>query len=335
VREIIPPRARWVAGRFELRARLGQGGSATVVEAFDHDQGKVVALKLLHSSLASDAELRARFAREAHALSKLTSEHIVRVLASGTDGEDPYLVMDRLYGEDLGARLHRCRRMSVEETVTLAIQVLRGLSDAHAAKLVHRDLKPDNLFLVDGEPRVKLLDFGISKLQADVSSTQVLALTGNGTAMGTPLYMSPEQARGQADVDARADLYALGAILFECLAGRPPHVGESDAEVILSICTRDAPDLRLLNPAVPEAFAAFVARAMQRDRERRWSSAEEMRAELEHLAGLSSDTPDAPHLDVPHPRRSPLSARATWLLALLAVLAGIVTTLGLLALSGR
>ncbi len=338
MREIIPPQTRWVAGRFELRARLGQGGAATVYEAFDHDQGKVVAVKLIHPALASDAQLRARFARESHALSKLSSEHIVRVLASGSDGDQPYLVMERLYGEDLGTRLHRCSRLSAEEAATLAIQVLHGLSDAHAAKLVHRDLKPDNIFLAEGEPRVKLLDFGISKLQADASATQALALTGSGTAMGTPLYMSPEQARGQADVDARSDLYALGAIVFECLSGRPPHVGESDAEILLSICTRNAPSIRGLNPSVPEAFDAFLARALQRDREQRWSSADHMRTALEALLEGSFQAPKASQRDLPRAPSTSRSPRSTWriaLLAVVAVLAGILMTLGLLALSGR
>lgn len=316
-----PPRDR-VGARFELRARLGQGGSSTVVEAYDHESARLVALKRLDPSLCSSAELRARFGREARALSSLHSPYIVRILASGTEDERPFLAMERLHGEDLGARLRRAGRLPVNETVHIATQVLQGLAAAHASNIVHRDLKPDNVFLVsDGAhaPHVKLLDFGVSKLQPSTAATQAMALTGQGRAMGTPLYMSPEQARGLADVDARADLYAVGAIMFECLSGRPPHPGETDAEVLVSVCTREAPNLRTLDPSIPAALASFVARALDRDRERRWASAELMRADLEALAR---------GVDRPWPWRITL-------VAALAIVAGILVTLGLLALSER
>lgn len=276
-----------VAGRYRLLGLVGHGGMGAVYEAEHLGLGKRVAIKFVDPEFAKDEQVVARFAREARAMSAIESAHIVTVFDAGTEDGRPYLVMELLRGEDLGQRLRRLRRLPVAESMHIVAQVLKGLARAHAAGIVHRDLKPDNVFLVkhDLDPLfAKIVDFGISKIDRPRSKTSPLALTGRGTVLGTPFYMGPEQAQASSDVDARADLYSVGAILFECLSGRPPHTGESYEQVILSICMTDAPDLRAIDPNVPAEVAGFVARSLARAREQRFGSAERMLAALHEVA---------------------------------------------------
>ncbi len=275
-----------IAGRYILRGLVGHGGMGAVYEAEHVGLGKRVAIKFVDPEYATEEQVVARFAREARAMSAIESAHIVSVFDAGTEDGRPYLVMELLRGEDLGKRLRRTRRVPVNEALHIVAQVLKGLSRAHAAGIVHRDLKPDNVFLVqsDIDPLfAKIVDFGISKIERPRANTTPLALTGRGTVLGTPFYMSPEQAQC-LEVDARADIYSVGAILFECLTGRPPHTGESYEQVILSICMRDAPDVRAIDPKVPEEVCTFVARALARERELRFGSAERMLAALHEIA---------------------------------------------------
>jgi serine/threonine-protein kinase len=184
-------------------------------------------------------------------------------------------------------------KLELAEALRITAQVLRGLADAHEAGIVHRDLKPDNVFLVEkpGDSFVKIVDFGISKIERLGSGTAPLALTGKGTILGTPFYMSPEQAQAFEDVDARTDLYSVGAMLFECLAGRPPHVGETYEQIIVSICMTDAPDLRVINKEMPSAVAQFVKKALARNRSARFGSARQM---LVALMAQINAVPGAP-----------------------------------------
>lgn len=249
-------------------------------------RGERVAIKFIDQEFATDERVLARFAREARAMSAIESAHIVTIFDSGTERGRPYLVMELLEGEDLGQRLRRERRVPLPEAMRIIAQVLKGLAKAHAAGIVHRDLKPDNVFIVtSGEepPFAKIVDFGVSKIDRPRDKTSPLALTGRGTVLGTPFYMSPEQAQAMPDVDARADIYSVGAILFECLTGRPPHTGETYEQIILSICMRDAPDVRAIDPSLPPEAAAFLTRALSRDRAERFASAEQMLAALHDL----------------------------------------------------
>jgi serine/threonine-protein kinase len=258
-----------------------------VYEAEHLGLGKRVAIKFVDPEFATDDKVVARFAREARAMSAIESAHIVTVFDAGTEDGRPYLVMELLRGEDLGQRLRRTQRAPVPEAMHIVAQVLKGLARAHAAGIVHRDLKPDNVFVLkhDTDPLfAKIVDFGVSKIERPRSTTSPLALTGRGTVLGTPFYMSPEQAQASSDVDGRADLYSVGAILFECLTGRPPHTGESYEQVILSICMREAPSVRVFNPSVSAEVAAFVARSLVRDRSLRFASAERMLAALHEVA---------------------------------------------------
>lgn len=276
-----------IAGRYVLRALVGHGGMGAVYEAEHLGLDKRVAIKFIDQEFATDERVVARFAREARAMSAISSPHIVTVFDAGSEEGRPYLVMELLRGEDLGQRLRRTRRLAVGEAMHVVAQVLAGLSKAHAAGIIHRDLKPDNVFVLgtESDPQFcKIVDFGVSKIERPRDRTSPLALTGRGTILGTPFYMSPEQAQAMPDIDARADIYSVGAILFECLTGRPPHTGETYEQIILSICMRDAPDIRAIDPSLSPQVAAFVARALARDRTERFASAQRMLAALHEVA---------------------------------------------------
>lgn len=281
-----------VAGKYRVDRLIGRGGMGAVFQATNLAIGKRVALKFLDHEAAKNREACQRFQREAEAAGMAESAHIVQIFDSGgTDAGLPFLVMELLTGEDLRARLRREQRLSVSAALRIASQVLRALLRAHAAGIVHRDLKPDNIFLCarDDDPSfVKIVDFGISKVaRARLADT----LTRSGTVLGTAFYMSPEQAQSFADIDGRTDLFSLGAILFEMLAGKPPHIAPTYEAVLIAICTHDAVDVRTRAPEVPAAVAALVSKALERDRARRFQSAAEFLAAI--TAAQSQALPDA------------------------------------------
>ncbi len=270
-------------GKYRIDDRIGRGGMGAVYRATNTQIGKRVALKFLDREATRDSDAVTRFQREAEAASAVESAHIVQIFDSGRseDGR-PYLVMELLSGEDLRARMRREGRLDLPVVVHVAGQVLRALHRAHQAGIVHRDLKPDNVFLCrrDDDPMfVKIVDFGISKVSR--SDATLDTLTRRGTVLGTAFYMSPEQAQAYPDIDGRTDLFSLGAIMFEALTGRPPHIGTAYEAVLIDICTKDAPDVRTLAPDVPEAVALVIAKALARDRDVRFTSAREF---LEALA---------------------------------------------------
>ncbi|UQA63745.1 protein kinase [Polyangium aurulentum] len=246
-------------GRFEVEVLAGSGGMGTVHRALDRSTGSSVALKLLHKG---DANAAARFVQEARALADLAHPSIVRYVTHGTaPSGEPYLVMEWLSGETLAERLAR-GGLRLEESIALVRTVAEALAAAHARGIVHRDIKPGNLFLVDGSiERVKVLDFGIARLP--VVTTR---LTQTGTMLGTPGYMAPEQARGeQAKIDARTDVFSLGCVLFECLAGRPAFEGQHIMTLLAKLLFEDPPQIRELRPDVPDAIGQLVSRMMAKD----------------------------------------------------------------------
>jgi serine/threonine-protein kinase len=274
--------------KYQIVRLIGRGGMGMVYEGLNTDIGKRVAMKFVDRELAKNTEAVARFQREAKAASAVESAHIVQIFDAGvTEDGLPFLVMELLRGEDLGCRIERLGRLDLPEALHITAQILRGLNRAHEAGIVHRDLKPDNIFLVDRDDDAsfaKILDFGISKVeQRDDVPTQTL--TRQGTVLGTPYYMSPEQAQGLPDVDGRTDLWSVGAILYECLTGRSPHRGRSYEQVIVSICMNDADDVRVHNPGVSEPVAQVIARALQRDRSQRFASAQAFQGALASASG--------------------------------------------------
>jgi serine/threonine-protein kinase len=277
-----------VAGKYRIDRLIGRGGMGAVFQATNLAIGKRVALKFLDHEAARNREATQRFQREAEAAGMAESAHIVQIFDSGsTDAGLPFLVMELLTGEDLRARLRREGRLNVSAALRITRQVLRALMRAHAAGIVHRDLKPDNVFLCarDDDPSfVKIVDFGISKVaRARGADT----LTRRGTVLGTAFYMSPEQAQSFADIDGRTDLFSVGAILFEMLAGGPPHVAPTYEAVLIASSTHDAVDVRQRAPEVPEAVAMIVAKALARDRDQRFQSAEALLAAIDEVEGAA------------------------------------------------
>ncbi|AUX45017.1 uncharacterized protein SOCE26_064980 [Sorangium cellulosum] len=245
-----------IADRFVVEELVGAGGMGQVYRARDRLSGAAVAVKVLSERRAS-GKGEARFAREAEVLASIHHPGIVRYVAHGTTGAGvPYLAMEWLAGEDLGARLQRLP-LTLDEAVALVSRAAGALAAVHDRGVVHRDVKPSNLFLVDRDvARVKLLDFGIA-LRPDVTR-----MTQTGALLGTAGYMAPEQARGAEQVDARADVFALGCVLFECLTGAPAFVGKDAIAVVAKIAFDEAPRLGELRPDLPAALDALCARML-------------------------------------------------------------------------
>ena len=324
-----------VAGKYRVDRLIGKGGMGAVFQAANLVIGKRVALKFLGQEAARDREACLRFQREAEAAGMAESAHIVQIFDSGvTDSGLPFLVMELLSGEDLRARLRREGRLSVAAALRIVSQVLRALLCAHEAGIVHRDLKPDNVFLCarDDDPSfVKVVDFGISKV-AGVRAADTL--TRRGTVLGTAFYMSPEQAQSFADIDGRTDLFSVGAILFEMLAGKPPHVAPTYEAVLIAICTQDAVDVRTLAPGVPAAVAALISRALERERDRRFQTAREFLTALNSLEGTVAQDGSA-WATPPSNSQSALQRGrkryGTWVAGILATLTGFTLTAFLVA----
>jgi tetratricopeptide (TPR) repeat protein len=267
-------------GPYRVGGRIGAGGMGVVYSA-QTDAGTRVAIKRLHRELA-DAKSRARFLREADILETLDHPALVRHVAHGsTDDGDPYLVMEWLDGEDLAQRLRR-GSLSVEQAVALGRQLASGLAAAHAAGVLHRDVKPTNIFLPDGElERAKIIDFGVAHWRLATR-----ALTRTGGIVGTPGYMSPEQARGEADVDERTDIYSLGCVLYEGLAGQPPFQAKHAIAMLAKILLEDAQPLSELRPDVPARLVAAIAEMMQRNKGERLTTMGDVEAALASIHGF-------------------------------------------------
>jgi len=285
------PRATVLAGRYALRAEIGRGGCAVVYEAHDLRLGRLVALKMVKTN-ARDAQANARLAREARAGAAIHHPNVCGISDAGyvEDGR-PYLVMERLHGETLTQCLQRLRVLSPKDAIDIALQLLSALDGAHTLGIVHRDVKPDNVFLVPRSgcgPLVKLLDFGMCRRVAPTFRDDA-TLTRAGQVVGTPEYMSPEQVSGKRDFDARIDLYAVGVILYEVLSGQRAFPGKDAREVVVSVLVRSLPPLRSLRPEIPLVLDRIVARAMEREASVRYSSTAEFQADLlEAKAALAS-----------------------------------------------
>ena len=273
-----------VAGTYRLTRHIGSGGSSHVFEAEHVRLGKPFAVKLLRPELDPTRQTARRFRREARAIARLNSEHIVSVVDCGElDDHTPYIVMELLQGEDLRSLLKRELRLPARRAVPIIVEACRALIEAHAAGLVHRDLKPENLFITrraTGEDWCKVLDFGVAKMDASLSTTQ-------GAIVGTVRYMSPEQLADGAKVDAATDIHALGAILYECLSGRAAHSGESIQEAMFSVLNKHPRPL----DDVPPALGALVLRCLAKDPAQRPASARVLAAELGRSLSLKATVP--------------------------------------------
>ncbi len=251
--------------------------------------GRKVAIKVLRSELDHNPQLLTRFLNEARAANAIRHPNIIEVLDSGTTAKGiSYLVMELLEGESLSARIRRLSRLDERSAVEIAMQTASGLGAAHAKGIIHRDLKPDNLFIIPEESdasreRVKILDFGIAKLH--VASGDSLK-TRTGTLMGTPVYMSPEQCLGTKEVDHRSDVYSLGIIIYEMLAGRPPFVSEGFGELLSMHLHETPPPLQELAPQVSDELEFVVRKTLAKKADDRYPSMAEVRAALAAATGL-------------------------------------------------
>jgi eukaryotic-like serine/threonine-protein kinase len=274
-----------IANRFQLVRELGRGTMGTVWLAQHLTLDVRCAVKFMTAEAAREPVYSARFALEARAIAQIQSPNIVRVLDYDLWNGVPFIAMERLVGEDLGMRLQRVRRLDVATTRRVVSQVARGLARAHAAGIVHRDLKPENIFLAreDDDEVAKLVDFGIAKFEGRAGRrTQV------GEVLGTPAYMSPEQARCAETIDFRADLWSLGAIAFECLTGRLAFDGTSLGDIFARILFEPIPVPSHVAPDLPPAFDAWFARAVAREPVGRFAGAREMSDALERALAEGS-----------------------------------------------
>ncbi|HEU5075375.1 MAG TPA: serine/threonine-protein kinase, partial [Polyangiaceae bacterium] len=259
-----------VRGKYRITRLIGDGGMGAVYEA-EHLLLKVpVALKFLHADLAERPGLAERFLREARVSASIQSPHVTRVTdVDTTDAGTPFLVMELLRGESLQDLLDRQRRLPRAIAIDYTMQILSGLEAAHALDVVHRDLKPDNVFIVQtpSGPVLKLIDFGIAKLRNSEEFKE--ALTRAGAMMGTPEYMAPEQLYSAENVDARADLFSVGVMLYEMLCGERPAAGDEATEIVSQFVLGTVVPLQERLPDSPDALAQVVARAIAPEREDR------------------------------------------------------------------
>jgi serine/threonine protein kinase len=272
-----------LAGRYHLLEKIGEGGMGSVFVARDErssdDAQREVAIKVLHKTLITDDGAIARFRNEARAASTIDHPNVCRVLDVGEFEGAPFLVMERLVGENLATRLAREQTLPPVRAAEIVVELLAGLEAAHGRGVLHRDLKPENIFLArDGETTVaKIVDFGVAKFVGD--DAERVKMTRTGALVGTPAYMSPEQALGE-EVDVRSDVWATGVLLFEMLAGRLPFDAANYNAMLVKIATEPPPPIRTVLPALDGNLADLVDRALARRREERFGSAAEMAAAM-------------------------------------------------------
>jgi eukaryotic-like serine/threonine-protein kinase len=264
-----------VGDRYRVEARIGQGGMAEVYRGFDPVLGRTVAIKVLLPQFARDAGFVARFRREAQAAARLNQSNIVGVYDTGADGDRQYIVMEFVEGRTLAEFLAGGRRLTPTQAVELTQKIAAALASAHAQGIVHRDIKPGNV-MVTRDGLVKVMDFGIARMQTDITAPQT------SSVIGTPTYLSPEQAQGQA-VDARSDLYSLGCVLYELLAGRPPFTGDTPVAIAYKQVNETPVPPSAHNPDVPPRLDAVVMKCLAKNPANRYQTAEEFSADLERV----------------------------------------------------
>jgi serine/threonine protein kinase len=291
-------------GDFRILRRIGAGGMGVVFEAADESLRRTVALKILPAELTDHPERRARFLREARTAAAVTHPCVAAVYQVGTAGDLAFIAMELVTGQSLRARLAR-GPVPLEEALRITVDMVRGLARAHASGVIHRDLKPENVML-DAEDQVKILDFGLAKpveadpadagpaapVTPDLGST-ITKLTVEGRILGTPGYMSPEQSRG-GEVDERTDLFAVGVVLYEMLAGRAPFQGDTPIDTIIAVSRDPHVDLARLRPDVPAAVVAIVDRCLAKSPEARYRAASDLLVDLRRVTGSSTPSLSRP-----------------------------------------
>src|SRR6266404_1769511 len=285
-------------GPYEILSAIGAGGMGEVYRARDARLDRTVAVKVLPTHLADRSELRERFEREARTIASLNHPHICTLFDIGRQDGIDYLVMEYLEGETLAQRLVK-GSLPLEQVLQYAVEISDALDKAHRKGVTHRDLKPGNIMLT--KTGTKLLDFGLAKLKQEVAPANAQLselptandpLTAQGTIIGTLQYMSPEQLEGK-EVDARTDIFAFGAVVYEMATGKRAFEGKSQASVISAIMSSDPPPMSSLQPMTPPALDRVVKKCLAKEREDRWKSAKDLTDELKWIAGASAEAPKA------------------------------------------
>jgi eukaryotic-like serine/threonine-protein kinase len=324
-----------ISERYRLEEKIGSGGMSSVYRAFDPTLERWVAIKLMHRDISHDPDQLERFRREARAVARLNHPHVVTVIDAGEDDGAPYIVFEYVEGETLKDRIRRLGRLPVSEAVAYAIEIGRALEAAHASKLVHRDVKPQNV-LIDPDGRAKVTDFGIAR------SLEAQGLTATGRVLGTTDYVSPEQALGH-EVTGQSDIYSLGIVLYEMLTGETPFKADTQVAVAMKHVREPLPDVQRRRPEISASLAAVVERATSKETQNRYQDVSEMVHDLEEvlaieaartgqttgeattvLQSLSGDTADFAPIRLRRPRR--VLAFTVLLLALLAATAVFLAT---------
>ena len=272
-----------IDGKYRIVRLLGTGGMGAVFEGENLRIRRRVAIKMLHSSVSSQPEVVRRFEREAQAAALVGSEHICEVLDLGTLPDDTrYMVMEYLEGDTLSGFIEKSGRLPPQQSIPILNQILEALGAAHAAGIIHRDLKPDNVFIIPQKSGmtnfVKILDFGVSKFSQMGGET--MNATRAGAVVGTPYYMSPEQARGSSAIDQRTDIYAIGVLLYQATTGQVPYQAETFNELLFKIVLEVAPPPQTYVPDIDPEFAAIIMRAMARDPAHRYQTCQQFREAL-------------------------------------------------------
>jgi tRNA A-37 threonylcarbamoyl transferase component Bud32 len=309
-----------LSGRYKLVSKLGSGGMSTVYLAVDETLDREVAIKVLHREISDQPDQLERFRREARAVARLSHPNLVGVIDAGEDGGHPYIVFEYVPGQTLKKRIDEQGRLGLDEATAYAIEIGRGLACAHAARLIHRDVKPQNV-LIDAEGRAKITDFGIAR------SLEAHGLTATGRVLGTTDYVSPEQAMGQP-VDARTDVYSLGVVLYEMLVGDVPFKAETQVGVAMKHVNEDMPNVQLRRPEVSAALAAALERATAKEPADRYPDMNAFLSDLEGAlevevsrAGHSTGEATTVLRSVPNPRKILTRTRISWAGALLLIAA--------------
>jgi tRNA A-37 threonylcarbamoyl transferase component Bud32 len=303
-----------IGERFRLEEKVGSGGMSSVYRAFDPTLERRVAIKMMHRDISSDPDQLERFRREARAVAQLNHPHVVTVIDAGEDDGAPYIVFEYVEGETLKERIRRLGRLPIDEAIAYAIEIGRALECAHAHKLVHRDVKPQNV-LIDPDGRAKVTDFGIAR------SMEAQGLTATGRVLGTTDYVSPEQALGH-EVTEQSDIYSLGIVLYEMLTGEVPFQADTQVAVAMKHVREPMPDAQRRRPEISATLAAVVERATAKETQNRYATVDEMVHDLEEvlaieaartgqatgeattvLRSLSGDTADFAPQRLRHPRR--------------------------------
>ena len=322
-------------GRYAVNRKIGQGGMGAVYEATHTLIGKRVAVKVLLDKYARKEQVVARLEQEARLASSIGHEHIIDITDFGqTDDGRTFVVMEFLEGESLSELLNREGPLPEQRIVDIARQIASALGAAHAKGIVHRDVKPDNVFLLRRKDKdfVKVVDFGISKSlrSSDVGEEESPRLTQTGMVLGTPLYMSPEQARGDEELDARIDIYALGVIMYELATGRVPFTGTNYLAIISQVLNDEAKSPRAIRPELSEEFEAIVHKALAKERADRYQSTDEILADLNAL--YDDPTHSTQRARITGPRR-PFGKRAggglpavAWVAIIVAIVGAVILT---------